>query len=53
MVFDSGSHALLVANTAEWGWVEIALLENVDAYQLGQMIQNGTLIDDGGALQFG
>ncbi len=50
MVFDTGADAVLAA---EWGWVEIAVIENVDAYQLGQGITNGSLVGDGGGLVFG
>ncbi|KAB2861640.1 MAG: calcium-binding protein, partial [Bauldia sp.] len=44
MVFDSGDHAMLAANTAEQGWTFIATLENVDAYALGQMIEDESIL---------
>jgi Ca2+-binding RTX toxin-like protein len=42
--FDAGPHALLAANTADQGWTVIATLNNVDAYALGQMIENETIL---------
>lgn len=44
VVFNSGPDAVLGANTAEAGWTEIALLENVDASVIDQMIENESIL---------
>jgi hypothetical protein len=41
---DAGPHALLVANTADQGWVNIAMLLNVDANVLHQMIESESIL---------
>jgi len=43
-VFDQGDDAILAANTASGGWVVIATLENVDAYELGQLIASENIL---------
>lgn len=44
MVFDDGPDAWLGANTAHEGWTFIAHFENVDAFQLNQMIANESIL---------
>ena len=44
MVWNDGPHAWLAANTAAAGWEFIAKMENVDALQLNQMVENGNII---------
>ena len=44
MVWNDGPDAWLAANTAAAGWDFIAHMKNVDAYQLGQMVENGNII---------
>jgi Ca2+-binding RTX toxin-like protein len=41
---DAGPHALLVANTADQGWVNIAMLLNVDTNVLHQMIESESIL---------
>ena len=44
MVFQSGSNAVLAANTASNGWDVIATFNNLSAYALGQGIEDGTVV---------
>ena len=43
-VLDSGPDAYLRANTAEYGWITIAKLLNVDADALGEVIADGSIL---------
>ncbi len=47
VVFGTGSHAVLAANTALWGWTEIALLTQVDAVALREAIAAAPPFDPG------
>lgn len=44
LVFDDGPDAWLAANTAHEGWTFIARFENVDAFQMNQMVANGSIL---------
>ena len=46
-----GTDSILVANTAESGWEALAYLEGVNATELSQRIDNGTILNTGTGLE--